>query len=253
MTYPNQLGGIQALTEYTGKATTIQVTGSNKLDVPPVVTGGGSIKVENNGAHVAATQTGTGSLNVVNNGDVLAATNTGSGSMIVNSDATGAVAVTRVGIGNTFVTATGSAPIVCTIRGDGNATYPTHNLRASLEEQNVIVTGLHSKDMSPTVNGGNGNTFVTATGSTPIACTVTGEGDVVYLNQLDLQCSAYIVNANGDTECVPDWTDNKNIQVTGINKLDTAPVLKGEGKSIHLCREQRRSCRCHSDWIWCES
>jgi hypothetical protein len=75
-------------------------------------------------------------LSFISNGDVLAATNIGSGTMTVDIDATGAVTVTRNGNGNVFV-----------------ATTPANNLRASLE-QNVVVTCLHSKDVSPTVNGG---------------------------------------------------------------------------------------------------
>ena len=73
----------------------VQVSCSAAADVAPVVTGGGSISVVNNGAHVAATQTGSGMITIVNNGQVMAATNTGSGDMTINSDATG-VAVTRL-------------------------------------------------------------------------------------------------------------------------------------------------------------
>ena len=139
------------------------VSGANSGDVAPVLSGGGSINVENNGAHVAATQTGTGSITIVNNGQVMAATNTGSGAMWINSDATGAVAVTRNGNGDTSVSATGSGAIAYTINGDGDVTYPNqlpsryiqrNQLRkAALDTAPIQVSGSNAAGVTTTLTG----------------------------------------------------------------------------------------------------
>jgi hypothetical protein len=100
------------------------ISGINAADVAGVVTGGGFIKVVNNGAHVAATQNGTGTIDIVNNGQVLTATNTGSGRMAITSNATGAVTVTRTGNGNTTVNATGAGAIALAYTDDADHTYP---------------------------------------------------------------------------------------------------------------------------------
>lgn len=105
-------------------ATQIFVSGTTAADVAPVISGGGSINVVNNGAHVAATQTGSGRIVIVNNGGILAATNTGTGLMTINSTATGAVAVTNTGNGRVTVYATGAAAIAITHSGDEDYTYP---------------------------------------------------------------------------------------------------------------------------------
>jgi hypothetical protein len=108
----------------TGTNPNITVSGTGALDVASVLTGGGFIKVVNNGAHVAATQIGTGTIDIVNNGQVVSATNTGSGRMTINNNATGTVTVARTGNGNTTVNATGSSVIALTYNGDGDVTYP---------------------------------------------------------------------------------------------------------------------------------
>ncbi len=121
----------------------VTVTGSNAADVTPIVTGGGTINVQNNGGHVAATVTGPGAINItnngaavtvietgagifniLNNGQVLTATNTGDGVITINSTCTGAVTVTNTGDGNITVNATGSTPITLSYSDGLNHTYP---------------------------------------------------------------------------------------------------------------------------------
>ncbi len=111
--YPDINGAALGSSPGSSASSNITVSGSHANDVAPVLTGNGSIHVVNNGAHVAATQTGVGAINIVNNGQVMAATNTSSGVMTIHSDATGAVAVTKTGRGNTTVNATGSSAIAC--------------------------------------------------------------------------------------------------------------------------------------------
>jgi hypothetical protein len=105
-------------------ANDIQLSGTNQGIITPTVTGGGSMKIENNGAAVTATQTGTGRIVITNNGAAVTATNTGTGIMTIISDCIGAVTVTRTGNGATNVVATGVAAITYTLTGDGDATYP---------------------------------------------------------------------------------------------------------------------------------
>jgi fibronectin-binding autotransporter adhesin len=109
----------------------ILVYGSNAAGVTPVVTGGGSINVQNNGGLVAVTETGLGTIDIVNNGGVLTATNTGDGQMTIVNTATGAVTITNTGNGRVTVYATGSAAITFTHTGDDDVIYPSGSRRGS--------------------------------------------------------------------------------------------------------------------------
>jgi hypothetical protein len=102
----------------------ITVSGKNAADVAPVITGGGYIKVVNNGARVAATQTGLGTIKITNNGGLMAATNTGTGLMTIANTCTAAVAVTNTGNGNITVNATGTTPIALTYTDGFDHVYP---------------------------------------------------------------------------------------------------------------------------------
>jgi hypothetical protein len=201
----------------------IKVTGSHAADVAPVVSGGGSIQVMNNGAHVAANQTGSGSIVIQNNGQVMAAINIGTGTMIINSDATGAVAVTRTGNGNTYVTAHGSSAIAYVVNGDGDVTYPNqlnsdsahHAGVGLLTNPNIQISGSNPSTVTPSLNGGgsiqveNNGAFVTATenGAGRIDITNNGAGVTATntgtgLMTINNQCTAAVTITrlgNGNT------------------------------------------------------
>jgi hypothetical protein len=121
----------------------VTVTGTRSADVTPVVYNGGSINVQNNGAHVLATVTGagainitnngaavtvtengSGAINVLNNGQLVTATNTGNGVVTINNTCTAAVTVTNTGNGNIRVNAAGSLPITLTYADGIDHTYP---------------------------------------------------------------------------------------------------------------------------------
>jgi hypothetical protein len=125
-TVVNSTGAVVETAAATTPATAaaITVTGTTAANVVPVVTGGGSISVENNGGLVTVTETGLGTINIVNNGGLLTATNTGKGIMTIRNTATGVVTVTNTGNGNITVNSTGAEAVTITHTGDEDFTYP---------------------------------------------------------------------------------------------------------------------------------
>jgi hypothetical protein len=168
--------------------THITVTGITALDVAPVLTGGGSINVANNGAHVAATQTGTGAINIVNNGLVMAATNTGSGTMTINSTDTGAVTVTQTGNGDVTVNATGTTPLTLTFADNLPHVYPGPTgivgLGGALGNPNIIISGSNAGAVTATLNDptGVGSINITNNGTGFDTATETGTGTITIAN-----------------------------------------------------------------------
>ena len=184
VTYPSIANGLASSLGVSSNAS-ITVSGSAAHNVAPVLTGGGTIDVVNNGAHVAATQTGTGAINIVNNGGVLAATNSGTGVMTIGSNATAAVTVTMTGNGNVTVNATGSTPIALVYTDNLDHVYPVAGVAiaglGSGVNPNIIVSGSNAGAVIPTITGG-GFINVTNNGAGVVTATETGTGTVTVVN-----------------------------------------------------------------------
>lgn len=164
----------------------IKIMGTHALDVSPTLTGYGSIKVVNNGAHVAATETGNGSLKIVNDGLVLTATNTGNGHMVIRSNATGAVTVTNTGDADVTVNATGSEAITLVYSGAGPFVYPAvgdpgYVALAAIPAVQLVLGGSNAGAISPTLNG-SGYINVINNSSGGVTPTLTGDGSIHILN-----------------------------------------------------------------------
>ena len=111
--------------------------------------------------------------------------------MTINSDATGAVAVTRTGNGNTYVNVHGSEAIAYTVHGDGDVTYSNqlgHGSSRKLSQGEVLnaeITGTNARGVAPTINGGgsiqveNNGAFVTATENGQGRIAITNNGAVL--------------------------------------------------------------------------
>jgi hypothetical protein len=187
-----------------GASANITVSGTNAINVAPVLTGAGFIDVVNNGAgYVAATETGTGTITIVNNTGAagVTATNNGSGKMTINNTATAAVTITKTGNGDTTVTSSGNGAITCTYVDAatrtvfGNAANPacavagvTAGLGSALGASvnpNITVTGTGALNgVTTTVNDatGVGSINVNQNGSGGVTVTETGTGTISIVN-----------------------------------------------------------------------
>ncbi len=219
----------------------ITVTGINAGDVAPVLTGGGSIHIVNNGAHVAATQTGTGSISITNNGQVMAATNTGTGIMTINNTNTGAVAVTNTGNGNITVNATGTTPLAL-IYSDGlDHVYPIAapvvpglgtNL-GSNTNPNIVVSGSAAANVAAVVSGGGSITVLN--NGAHVAATQTGTGALNITNNGQVMAATntgtgiMTINSTDTGAVAVTRTGNGNTTVTASGTTPLALTFNGDG------------------------